>query len=103
MSAGARRGPGVRCFVSVGARDPYGQVRRAQPAYVAFGGTGRTRTGNLLDAIEALSSLSYGPIRSCRSCPFIRATPGRKSAWIGGWSDGESHPDPCSANAAFSC
>lgn len=27
------------------------------------GGTGRTRTGNLLDAIEALSSLSYGPFR----------------------------------------
>ena len=36
-------------------------------ALAPLGGTGRTRTGNLLDAIEALSSLSYGPIDWTRS------------------------------------
>ena len=48
--------------------------------------TGRTRTGNLLNAIETLSSLSYGPIQIRREL----------------WSDGDSHPDPCSASAEFS-
>lgn len=62
----------------------------AAQGWGSAGGTGRTRTGNLLDAIEALSWLSYGPFRS----DVLRV-------WW--WSDGESHPDPCNANAAFSC
>ena len=41
------------------------EISRARDACVARGrgGAGRSRTGNLLDAIEVLSSLSYGPIR----------------------------------------
>ena len=47
-----------------------------------IGGVDRNRTGNLFDAIEALSSLSYDPIQ---------------------WNDRELHPDHCRAKAVFSC
>jgi hypothetical protein len=47
---------------------------------VGFGGAERDRTVDLLNAIQALSQLSYGPTMFLAGCPILRQGTGTNAA-----------------------